>query len=397
MNLDGEEADRALDYAQKVGQKMKIYPGPRTGQSALYATDDGTPITTQSMIKTFRNCPREAFYKYHLRLKPKTRSVPLTRGKWIHAILEHYYRALEEEAGHPAALDAAYREHKAWCSRYGKLFDEEKEELGDLPREIWALIQSYFWYYKASEWKIHNTELTLEAKLPNGHLFRGRVDLIIEDQFGIWIVDHKSHKKLPDWQFRMLDEQSPLYVWAANEMGIPARGFIWNYLCTTAPSTPRVVLAGDRFYKKCGETDYPTLLAACRDAGFVRGGKWTDKVSEDERERLTGELRRLKAIRWSSDMSPASPFFRRDILERSEEQVERVVQAVTVTSEKMHNYDFSQPDLVERNTMACKGWLCNYKSLNIADFMAGGVDQATVQREYSEHDPMEYYDGEEPL
>ena len=95
---------------------------------ALYLADDGvTPVTTQSMIKAFRQCPREAYYKYVLRLKPKVRSLQLTRGKWMHSLLEAYYK---EKSG---IKTLPWREvHDQLASDFRKLFDEEKEKLGDL-------------------------------------------------------------------------------------------------------------------------------------------------------------------------------------------------------------------------------------------------------------------------
>src|SRR5215212_6301085 len=129
---------------------------------ALYETEDGQPITTQSMIKAFRACPREAYYKYDLRLKPKMIKKPLTRGKWMHALLQAHYEGRDW-----------HDEHDHWVSDFRKLFDEEKEQLGDLPTELERLMKSYLWHYgdplyKKYRWKVHEVELTVEAELPNG-------------------------------------------------------------------------------------------------------------------------------------------------------------------------------------------------------------------------------------
>lgn len=89
---------------------------------ALYANEEGVPVTTQSMIKTFLNCPREAYYKYVLELRPKVSGKALEIGKWMHTLLEAYYKGEDWE-----------QEHALLTSRYNKLFDEEKEDLGNLP------------------------------------------------------------------------------------------------------------------------------------------------------------------------------------------------------------------------------------------------------------------------
>lgn len=359
----------------------------------LYVTDAdsewgaGIPVTTQSMIKTFRSCPREAYYKYFLRLQPKSVSIPLTRGKWVHALLQAHYEGKDWR-----------EEHRRWVSKFNKLFDEEKERLGDLPREIPRLLESYFWHYgdpahTAYEWKVHEVELTVEAMLPNGHLFRGRLDLLVEDDFGLWIVDHKTHKRLPDWDGRMLDEQSPLYIWACREMGIPVRGFIWNYLRTAGISAPKVLKDGTRFYKNDGESDYPTYARAVKEA--IRDYPDTFIVKPEDRAVVKAELARLKADRWSPGMLPTSPHFRRDLIEKSNGLLERVVKAACRTSDRMHSYDFSDPDRVERNVSTCqKGFLCSYRSLSMADLVTGDSEM-TKKREYQESDPLAYYGDEE--
>lgn len=358
----------------------------------LYETDadskwgPGIPVTTQSMVKAFRRCPRETMYKYVDRLQPKILSKPLTRGKWIHALLEAHYQGLDWE-----------REHKRWCGRFAKLFDEEKDALGDLPTEIHRLMKSYFWHYgnpeyaDKADWEVVETEFTLEAMMPNGHLFRGRVDLLVRNALGLWIVDHKSHKRLPLWDHRMFDEQSPLYIWAAREMGYDVRGFIWNYLCTAPISVPRVVIKGDRFYSKMGDSDYPTFVRAVKAAK----AKYGDVFLEDPQEKLkvAAELTRLKEQRWVPDAMQTSPHFRRDVIEKSDELLERVLATTMRTSDAMHSYDFSQPDAVERNVEACKGWMCSYRDLSMADLL-NGESEMIKRTNYQHGDPLAYYEEE---
>lgn len=355
---------------------------------ALYLAEDGkTPVTTQSMIMTFRKCPREAYYKYHLRLQPRMPSQPLTRGRWMHALLQAHYEGKNWED-----------EHRRWVSKFNKLFDEEKERLGDLPRECSRLMHGYLWHYgdrayRAYWWTVHEVELTVEAALPNGHLFRGRLDLLVEDDFGLWIVDHKTHKRLPDWDSRMLDEQSPLYIWACWQMGIPVRGFVWNYICTAGIDEPKLLVNHTRFHKRDGDADYPTYVKAIKAAKASYSDVFLQ--NEDDKDVVRAELARLKAQRWKPDELPTSPHFRRDIIEKSEGMVERTLAAAVRTSDRMHSYDFSDPDQIERNTNTCqKHFLCNYQSLSLGDLL-NGDSSLTQRREYQVGDPLAYYDGEE--
>lgn len=355
---------------------------------ALYTTDADSPwgpnrpVTTHSMIKTFRGCPREAYYKYALRLQPKHLSKPLTRGKWIHDLLDVHYKGGDWRA-----------QHKRWTLKFSKLFDEEKEALGDLPREIQQLMESYFWHYKKDEWEVLDTELLVEAELPNGHIFRGKVDILIRNQYGeVWAGDHKSHRRLPDWDFRLLDEQSTLYGWALGEMGRPVKGFFWNYMVTEAISSPKLVKDGSRFYAKLGNTDYPTLVKAIRRARETVDPDWPS--GDEERSRLRALLASLKGQQFDP-MNPlqSSPFFRRDYLVKTPDLVERVLAGVVRTSDRMHSYDFSDPDSVERSIGTCKSFMCHYKALNLADLMSGDSSMV-ARRDFQKGDPLAYYEEE---
>lgn len=362
----------------------------------LYVTDEdhelgpGIPVTTQSMLKAFRMCPREAYYKYHLRLKPKTHSQALTRGKWVHELLENYYLGEDWE---PI--------HEKWSAKYANLFDEEKEKLGDLPREIKLLMKSYFYHYgdpevAGADWEVHEVERLIEARLPNGHLFRGKVDMIVENEFGLWLVDHKTHARFPDWSYRMFDEQSTLYTWAARENDIPVRGFIWNYIGTSGFPKYQVLKNGSAFYEKSfkAETTYPAFMAAIKRAKKEHPD--TFLKDPDTLATYRARVAELKADRWKGpDVLPTSSFFRRDVLSKNDEMIERALKSVCRTSETMHSYDFTtDTDAIERDIGSCAKFFCNFKDLSMADLVQG--DSTLLRRRnYREEDPLAYQTGED--
>lgn len=362
------------------------------GEPAIYRDEEtGRPITSQSMIKTFRNSPREAYYKYVLRLKPKSVSKPLRRGTWLHALLEHYYNGDDWEAI-----------HQAYTKQFHMLFDEEKMELGDMPNEILNLFLSYRWHYgdpqyKDYQWTVHDTELKLTAEMPNGHLFRGVVDAVVEDEFGLWLVDHKTHKRLPDWNFRMMDEQSAMYIWAARENDIPVHGFIWNYLTTEAITTPKVLKSGKSFYAKdfsSVNTDYPTFARAVKKAQKDYPGVFI--AEPEEKQRVRDRLAQLKAMRWAPDNQNGSPYFRRDIIEKTDAQIQRVLKPFMRTSERMHGYDWSDPEAIEDSADFVKGFTCNYKDLHISDLVSGDSSMLQHQNYQVDADPLSYQNKEAP-
>lgn len=348
--------------------------------TALYLTDDGKiPVSTHSMLKTFSRCPKQAQYKYAERLKPRMEtSAPLKRGTWMHALLESYYKGEDWKAT-----------HRRFSSKFSELFDEEKDALGDLPTECAGLMRSYLWHWGADKndpmhgWKVHEVEFTIESPLPNGHLYRGKVDMLIEDEYGLWVVDHKTHKTLPDFEDRLLDMQSALYLWACRQNGIPVQGFIWNYIRTKGLTKPQMLADGSRLSRSKIDTDYVTYALALKEYG-LNPKDYADK------------LKMLKADRYRPGMVQTSGFFRRHTLEKDDTFLDRVVAERTRTSETMHNYDFDDRDAVERvPDRSCK-WMCSYKRLCQTELFGGNA--ANIRRQdFRVGDPMDYYqDIKEP-
>jgi len=347
---------------------------PNTG---LYWDPDanggqGARISTHSMLKTFRRCPKQAEFKYVHRLKPKRLGSPLKRGTWVHALLEAKGKG-----------EDWLKVHQAYTAKFNKLFDEEKDYYGDMPTEILQIMRSYEWHYRDDPWEYIDNEFQLEALLPDGTMYRGKVDALIRNQFGLWLVDHKTHKTLPDHTFRLLDAQSALYLWAAQENGLEVQGFIWNYIRWKAPSTPKLLLKGDRISDAACDTDYPT---------FVRALKKYKEESENFviRDKDREKAKVLQKQRYEFGKPQTSEFFRRDVLEKSPEMIERVLQGNYTTSLRMHEYDFHNADQVERVVERGCTFSCSYTDLCSVELF-GGNTKNMIKQNYVVGDPNDYY------
>lgn len=342
--------------------------------TALYTTDDGTVVTTHSMMKTFRRCPKMTEYKFVRRLKPKTTALPLKRGSWLHSMLEAHYGGQDP-----------WSVHKHLSHKFSELFDEEKELYGDLPDDTRRIFTSYLWHYENDNWKVHDVEFILETTFPDGSIYRCRIDLLVEDQFGLWLVDHKTHKRLPQHDNRILNSQSALYLWAALRNKIPVRGFIFNYLRTKPPTIPELIKSGKRVSRwDRMDTDYPTASAALKQFGFF---------TKIKIKPYQAKLQRLKAQQYSPDQPQTSPFFRRDTLEKSTDMIKKVAIAGYRTHQRMHEYfPPPHPDAVERVEDRSCDW-CSYKDLCTTELFGGNT--VAILKNYEDNDPLSYYDTEE--
>lgn len=336
-------------------------------------------VITHSLLKTFMRCPREALYKYQDLLTPRQKhSQPLERGTWFHALLEAKYKQMGG-----LETDGVTAVHTQLCDEFGELLDEEREMLGDLPNEMKRLYNSYQWHYRKDEsWTIHEVEMKVEAELPNGMQYQGKIDMLVENEWGLYAVDHKTHKRLPSMDYRYRDKQSILYIWALRACGIPVTGFIWNYVVPTAPEPLKFKVRGG-LYKRQPLTDYPTALRGIKELGL-------DPTEDPE---LSSILSELKKVRYDPDSVQSSPVFRRDLLEKHDDMIERTVLEVTHTAERFEQYAWENRDQVERvNDRSCD-W-CSYRHICIAELI--GANAENVRRQiYKKADPFAYYDEKE--
>lgn len=339
----------------------------------LYPFEDNTPILTNSMMGSFRRCIKQSEFKYVHRLKPKRLGGPLKRGKWVHSLLEE---------------DAKGRDwkklHKKFVRDFNNMFDEEKDFYGDMPTEIGQIMKSYFWHYKHDPWKYLEVELELTARLPNGVLIRIKFDALVETKYGIYLVDHKSHKTLPKLTYQSLDTQSPLYTWVAHQNGFKVDGFIWNYVRWKAPTIPKLVYATSshpRLSKTVTETDYPTLKRAIEEYGLPKS-EYADR------------LKYYKSLRYRPNEPQNSPFFRRVVRDYEPDKTYRVLKEAMRTAERMNDYDFTDPDAVERTVGRHCEFMCSYSDVCTAQLLGHNV-RPLLKQNYNIGDPMDYYHDRE--
>lgn len=342
---------------EEIDQLPALYREPETGQ----------PVATHSMLKIFRRCPKQAEYKYVQRLKPKSLGRPLNFGKDFHLMLQVHY-----EGGDWREVLRQVR------NTFSELFDEEKDELGDYPRDLERTMVSYLWHYGDERWIVHEVEFTMECEFPDGSIYRCKIDLLIENQWGLWIVDHKTLKKIPDITFRLLDAQSALYLWCAIKNRIPVQGHIWNYVKSSPPSRPVLLKSGNGLSRaRRIVTDYPHLTRAIKKF----------KLDPDDYQE---QLAYLRAQRYVDGGMQTSPFFQRSILEKTNAMLTQVAIEGYHTSRRMHAYPWDKPRLIERVPDKSCRFTCSYSDLCSLELFGG--DPRSIRRSnYRVGDPLEYY------
>lgn len=218
-------------------------------------TADADLSLSWSQVKVWQRCPKQWEYKYQRRLQRIRKSTALFLGSWVHKCLETHYTKGDWKIGHQEYVD-----------EWNKLMDEEKEALSKkyhgtpLPVIVTRIMKSYLWYYRHDTWKVIAVEKVFEVRLKNNILLNGIIDLIVEDDAGLyWVIDHKTASNIPPSSaFHAMDPQLMVYPWAAKKLlGLDIAGIIYNYVKSKPPSIPQLTKAGAISKRKI-VTDYPT-------------------------------------------------------------------------------------------------------------------------------------------
>ena len=295
---------------------------------------------SNSKIKTWRRCPNKYRYKYVEKLRPKQKAVQLERGTWIHDLLQHYYDGEGWKA-----------RHKELTKNFNNLFDEEKEDLGNLPDECERIMRSYLRHYKDEDKSliVVDSELDEIVPLEDGTEFNFIIDLVVEEDGGLWLWDHKTVKNFMDEDFMLVDAQLTRYFACAEQMGYtPLKGVLFNELRTKAPGIPQLIQDGSRLSRAKIDTDYRTFLRAIREH---------DLDPADYRK----ELKRLKR--------QPNNFFRRTRLPKDRVLTEQLMREATWTAREIAEAE-EREEFPRSPDKACT-WDCEYYDICVTELMGG--------------------------
>lgn len=351
----------------------------------------------QSKIKMFRRCQRQFAFRYDTNPKkgelvPRTPALPLHRGTWMHALQEAYHRELAGIEGPESDWKVV---HARFEEAYDALFDEEKVEYGDLPRECKRMFKGYLRRYggtDADSYRVATVrgerdlpacELVIEVPLDEFGIalpFKGRIDLLLEDleYGGLWIRDAKWVKTIPNTDDRMMSPQALMYPWALWELGYDVRGFIYDYGRTEPPSIPRVLQrpAGMLSVAHKMDTDYYTYMAAIK----------RQHPDPKERKRYVNSYYKEKL---EECKAREATFFRRERVPTDPERVQFALREFVTTVRDIERRSKEYPP---RNWMRSCRWDCSYLDLCVGEFT--GLDiKPLIKKRYTYEE--ERYSGEE--
>lgn len=308
--------------------------------------EEGLQELSNSKAKTWASCQMKYKYKYVDKLRPRKTAVPLRKGSWVHKVLEDYDSGKDWVATIKNLRD----------TEYNKLFEEEKVELGDLPKEVYRMMRAYFQTYKQID-ELHEViavEQDFMIRIPGTKIVvTGKIDKITRHKPSgkIWIWEHKTMKSTPPSEnFRMTDTQTALYTWVG-EMLAPylnykredIGGIIFDYIKTKPPTIPDKLKDGSTSRRKI-DCDWYTYAATVR----AHGNDHRDYL--DMKEKLSGNV-----------------FFVRHQMAKSRTMIRNILQNMVNTGTQIQT--LSPLHVVANLNWTCDRPKCEYRELCMGDLM----------------------------
>lgn len=240
----------------------------------------------ESVIRTsdrgyFKTCRQlwDFTSKIRQNYEPLARKEYFEFGTAIHKGMEEYYDPAgwcvsiknAENRAREAFLDyIAEVEHVV---KVGALeFEIEFKEMRQLGLDM---LDNYFlWAPRNDNFTPLYVEVEFRVEIPGmpGVFYEGRVDLIIEDEWGYYIVDHKTAGQFGGSEWMWIGDQVTSYAWALkNQLGLDIRGVIYNEIRKKAPHPPKVLKNGSLSVNKQQDTSYEIFLKTLQDGGYNVG------------------------------------------------------------------------------------------------------------------------------
>lgn len=285
-----------------------------------------------SVLQTHQRCPRKALYQYLLNRTPSGKNWPIGFGLAYHKfreVLEKSYMIECVEKGTPLGKAGPHLYALALTEATKDYEDppigDSKEYLtkGRLELTCEQAFHNWLEEKRAGLFKVLEAEQAFMLELPNGELFGGRFDQILEWRGKLWVKDFKTTSRMGKDYARMFDpnDQMTAYTWAASQLsGRPVQGVIIEVVYNTKTKGPEhhvflsartpfqieewqndVMREIKEFRAHTTEKHWPKRTSACNDFG----GCYYRECCAKSSWRMRDEWLRAKTIESSWDfMNP---------------------------------------------------------------------------------------------
>lgn len=204
-------------------------PGKRSKPSNFYVS--------QSKVQSWLLCRMKYHYQYVLSLRKKAPPRPLKFGSIAHQVIE------ADAEGEKKPIEKILEKVEI-TDRH--LFRQEREMYGDIMTDMNIIMRAYFrfWEKEPIQYvKVNGkfSEHLIEADLTNDIMFKGTLDAQAANRRMTWLVEHKTHRTIPNDDHRWRNLQTCVYMPLAQDHGFgPFDGVLWDYIRSKPPTRPKL-------------------------------------------------------------------------------------------------------------------------------------------------------------
>jgi hypothetical protein len=179
---------------------------------------------------------------------------------------QYGYTGEREETGASKAMALGTEVHRLW-GQYQ--MDAPYADTEDATA-AW-LMNRYAEYYDCRLNTI-DVEVPVVAKLPGGPYFFGFADALFAYKRELWVGELKTTATLTNVDYLEQTLQTPLYVWALRQMGVPVVGAMLDVIRSYKPVRKELPLADsfDRRWHRWSDAELVPKVAEAMSANLVR-------------------------------------------------------------------------------------------------------------------------------
>ena len=283
-------------------------------------------IFTHSQIAMFKQCRQKYWFNYIEKLESKALVRPLYEGRLIHEAIAEYYGQKNQnklplneikEIISNKINGIITTQRQELDNAYEIPNEEMDEKLDKIEEEVLTVIDHYIAYAEEHDkFEFIAPEQNFEYKIDDHLIVSGKIDGIIKEPDGIWLIEHKttSSKDFTDYiKTLMLDEQLELYLFIMKQItGKEIKGVIYNIIRKKIPTKPKILKDGSvskdsridttvEVFKKalkdnnCDEKDYEQILEMLKKNEFIKRER-IFRTSNDLQAFFDEWLETLKAL-----------------------------------------------------------------------------------------------------
>lgn len=222
-----------------------------------------------SDLQYFSDCRRQwMLSKSWMTKKPDSK---LWLGSIVHEFLQVYYQSHQYEFARDQGINAIKKSFTKLRERFSESWAFIEDEMTSLAETAVGIFDNYVVYDFETpiDGEVFAVESFLSYNLNPEVTLTGKIDLIMRQDSGLWVVDHKTSADAPNLMGLDVDDQLTAYAYLVwKKYAVVPDAVMYNVLIKRLPKEPVVLKAGGLSKAKDQDTIYPLYVEKIVELGL---------------------------------------------------------------------------------------------------------------------------------